>query len=223
MDVLTMSKPTEEYTTLQDAYDFLNTKLFDGMLPQCLITLQRKAKNNLGYFSPKRFSGRGNNSCVDELALNPDNFTGRSDQDIIGTLAHEMAHVWQEWLGKPSRNGYHNAEWGAKMKEIGLYPSNTGEVGGKETGQQMHHYFIPGGAFLIAWEELAVKGFRLEWQSAIATEADKAKKLKKPSKVKYFCPVCSQIAWAKPNALLKCGRCDEQLVDKLADEGDQDD
>jgi hypothetical protein len=38
---------------------------------------------------------------------------------------HEMAHVWQHAHGKPSRNGYHNKEWAAKMDERGLIPSDT--------------------------------------------------------------------------------------------------
>jgi hypothetical protein len=34
------------------------------------------------------------------------------------------------------------------MKEIGLQPSTIGQPGGKETGQSVTHYIIPGGAFL---------------------------------------------------------------------------
>jgi hypothetical protein len=34
-----------------------------------------------------------------ELALNPDVFTGRSDELILSTLVHEMVHVWQETHG----------------------------------------------------------------------------------------------------------------------------
>jgi len=28
--------------------------------------------------------------------MNPDSFTGRTDEAIMSTLAHEMAHVWQQ-------------------------------------------------------------------------------------------------------------------------------
>ena len=43
--------PTEEtYAGFQKAYDFLNRKLFDGELPNCLITLQRRNRT-YGYFS----------------------------------------------------------------------------------------------------------------------------------------------------------------------------
>ena len=41
-------------------------------------------------------------------------------RDILGTLVHEMCHQWQHELGNPSRSGYHNKEWGNKMKEVGL-------------------------------------------------------------------------------------------------------
>jgi hypothetical protein len=55
---------------------------------------------------------------------------------------HEMVHVWQHAFGKPSAGGYHNKQWAAKMKAVGLQPSSTGYVGGKETGQRVTHYVI---------------------------------------------------------------------------------
>jgi predicted SprT family Zn-dependent metalloprotease len=111
-----------------------------------LVTLQRHAKTR-GYFSPERFHGRTGKTAVHELALNPDGFTGRTDEMVLSTLAHEMAHVWQQTHGKRPRRGYHNRQWASKMKEIGLQPSSTGEPGEKETGQTVSHYSIPGGRF----------------------------------------------------------------------------
>jgi hypothetical protein len=52
----------------QTAHDFFNAQLFDSALPNLLVTLQRKA-NTRGYFSPDRFSARGNDHTVHELAL----------------------------------------------------------------------------------------------------------------------------------------------------------
>src|SRR5438874_1682352 len=127
-----------QYRAFQQAYDFFNAELFGGSLPPVLVTLQRHAKA-LGYFSPERFTGRTEKSAVHELALNPDSFTGRSDEDILSTLAHEMAHVWQQTDGKPPTRCYHDRQWAAKMKEIGLQPTSTGLAGGKETGQHMTH------------------------------------------------------------------------------------
>jgi hypothetical protein len=192
-----------EYQGFQHAYDFFNRELFDGSLPQVLVTLQRHA-NTRGYFSPERFSGRIDNAAVHELALNPDSFIGRTDEMILSTLVHEMAHVWQQTHGNPPRRSYHDRQWAAKVREIGLQPLSTGEEGGKETGQSMSHYIIPEGLFAKAYAKLAAAGFQLHWQSVPATEQARGKK---SSKTKFTCPECGLNAWAKPDAHLICGEC----------------
>jgi len=195
-----------QYRALQEAYDFFNAELFGGSLPHVLVTLQRHARAK-GYFSPERFTGRTEAAAAHELALNPDIFTGRTDEDILSTLAHEMAHVWQQAHGKPPRRSYHDRQWAAKMKEIGLQPSTTGEPGGKETGQSVTHYIIGGGVYAKAYAKLKARGFQLRWQSA---PAGKEAKAKKASKTKFTCPDCGQNAWGKPDALLICGACYEE-------------
>lgn len=193
-----------EYRAFQLAYDFFNAELFAGTLPNVLVTLQRHAKA-YGYFSPERFIGRAEKEAAHELAMNPDHF-GRTDELILSTLAHEMAHVWQKAHGKMPRRGYHDKQWAAKMKEIGLYPSDTAQPGGKETGQQVSHYIVEGGPFAKAFAKLQVTGFTLRWQSRTA-EADPTRKAKKASKTKYTCPSCGVNAWAKPDTQLICGEC----------------
>jgi SprT-like family len=197
--------PTE-YGAFQEAYDFLNAELFGSSLPPVLVTLQRHAKVQ-GYFSPERFSGRNEaKATANELALNPDAFIGRTDEEILSTLAHEMVHVWQQSHGTPPRRFYHDRQWAAKMKEIGLYPSDTGASGGKETGQKMAHYIIPGDPYAKAYAKLKARGFQLHWQSV---PAGKQAKAKRASKTKFTCAECGQNAWAKPDALLICGNCYE--------------
>jgi hypothetical protein len=141
---------------------------------------------------------------VPELALNPDSFIGRTDEMILSTLVHEMAHVWQQTHGRPPRKGYHDREWAVKMLEIGLQPSNTGEPGGKETGQSMSHYILPDRRYSKVFAKLAATGFQPHWQSAPAIQQGKAKKA---SKNKYTCPQCGQNAWAGTQAQLICGVC----------------
>jgi predicted SprT family Zn-dependent metalloprotease len=195
-----------EYRAFQEAYDFFNAELFDGSLPHVLVTLQRHAKAR-AYFSPERFSGRNEAKVTaHELAMNPDSFTGRTDESILSTLAHEMAHVWQQTHGTPPRRSYHDRQWAAKMKEIGLQPSTTGGPGGKETGQSVTHYIIPEGLYAKAYARLKAKGFQLHWQSA---PAGKQAKAKKASKTKFTCTECGQNAWAKRDSLLICGACYE--------------
>ena len=71
-----------EYGRFQEAFDFFNVELFDGQLPHVLVTLQRKA-NSEGYFGPERFGSRTEITTVSEIALNPDGFTGKTDEQIL--------------------------------------------------------------------------------------------------------------------------------------------
>jgi hypothetical protein len=201
----------KEYQGFQKAYDFFNRELFAGALPQVLVTLQRHA-NSRGYFSPERFKGRVEKSSAHELALNPDTFTGRSDELILSTLVHEMCHVWQETFGAPSRRGYHNQQWAAKMREVGLQPTDTGKEGGAETGQAVTHFILPQGRYASTYAKLAATGLQLNWQSLPFGMQGRAKK---SSKTKFTCPACSQNAWAKPGARLICGHCFKNGVGEL--------
>ena len=158
--------PTQTtYSNLLLAYRFMNDRLFDGILPPCLITLQRE-KRTYGYFCRNRFVHRNNDSrSIDEIALNPQYFRslGRDDKSVIATLVHEMCHMWQHHYGKPGRSRYHNKEWALQMKSIGLLPTDTGTQDGKGTGDCVTHLIIKTGRYELAYEELKSKGFVLEW------------------------------------------------------------
>lgn len=201
---------SQEYAGFEGAYEWFNQQLFGAVLPPCLITLQRKAKS-YGYFARDRFGHRRDQDVsTDELALNPDTFAGRSDKEILSTLVHEMCHVWQHHCGAPSRTGYHNKAWAAKMAQVGLVPSDTGAPGGKQTGQHMTHYIQSSGPFAQAADALLGTGFRLNWQSAAFGQQTGGRR-SRISKVKYQCPSCGQNAWAKPEAHLLCGACLEDM------------
>ncbi len=203
-----MSMTMQEYQTLDGAYKFFNRKLFASSLPECLIVMQRKGKRNLGYFHPNRFTHRlDQNKHTDEISLNPDNFHGQTDEDILSVLAHEMVHLWQQHFDEPPRGGYHDKRWGRKMDEIGLLPTNTGQPGGKRTGQQMHHYVIPEGPFDIACKDFLSSGKNLNWNSLPIMSAKSPR-----SKSKFTCPDCNQNAWAKPTARLICGICEVAML-----------
>lgn len=198
-----------QYGAFQEAYDFFNAELFAGALPQVLVTMQRHPSYG-GYFSPKRFRGRKRAVTVHELALNPDGFHESTDEWICSILVHEMAHAWQQEYGKPSRSGYHNREWAARMKAIGLQPSDTGNPGGKETGQRVSHYVIPNGSYAVAYKKLHAGGFQLQWHS-IRRDV-RTQKQKRDSKTTFTCPNCGQNGWGKPDARFICGKCSLQIM-----------
>jgi hypothetical protein len=195
--------PTADtYEALTAAYRFFNAKLFDNRLPNCLVTLQRKGRT-FGYFSPRRFGTRDGTHTTDEIALNPAHFRHQSTTEIYQTLVHEMTHLEQQHFGKPSRGGYHNAEWGELMLAVGLCPSDTGKPGGRRTGQRMGDYIIEDGPFDLACEELLSSGNGLRYGDLVTPEGRKPTE----SKVKYSCPVCRINAWGKAGLRMACIDC----------------
>lgn len=151
----------ESYEELQRAYDFFNERLFDGELPGALITMQRTGRS-LGHYSSARYVDRSG-ARADEINMNPGYFATRPIEDTLSTLGHEMVHQWREHGGNPPRRCYHDKEWAAKMKEIGLYPSSTGRPGGKEVGEKMSHYIMADGRFIQACKELLQTSFGIVW------------------------------------------------------------
>lgn len=211
--------PTHQtYRELQLAFDHLNRTIFDGELPACLITLQRKGKHILGYYSAGRFANR-RGARTDEIAMNPRHFQHRKVLETISTLAHEMVHQWQQHFGTPSRRGYHNRQWAARMVDVGLHPSHTGELGGRMTGQQMTHYIIEGGAFEIAAKQLLRRRFGISWfdvDAVLLLGAPRSPGALEPSstagrRVKFTCPSCQVNAWGKSSLRILCIDCKEPM------------
>jgi hypothetical protein len=98
------------------------------------------------------------------------------------------------------------------MREVGLIPSSTGQPGGKDTGQSVSHYIEEGGRFDKACTAyLATAPAILYHDRAGDGEAAATRKKKAASKTRYTCPGCQQNAWAKPDAKLICGKCEEAM------------
>lgn len=205
--VVRNTEPTaEQWGAYQAAWGWFNDRLFGGGLAPCILNFSRRSSRTLGFFAPDRWAK--DVASVPEISLNPDHLA-RPLADAMSTLAHEMVHQWQYQFGTPSRGGYHNKEWGRKMKEIGLHPSHTGEPGGRETGQQMTHYVVAGGPFEAAFEAMP-EAFGIPWTSGAVGPKPAPKK--SVSKVKFHCPGCGANAWGKPGLLLKCQPCDLEMV-----------
>lgn len=213
MEFVIATPTTQIYGALEQAYRFFNSELFEDQLPPALLTLQHKGKRTPGYYAPERFTGRKTRRRADELALNPAHFT-RPLEETLATLVHQMVHLWQQHHDIPSRAGYHNKHWASKMKLVGLHPSDTGEAGGKETGQHMSHYLVAGGKFQASCHRLLKTGFDVVWAEAIvqsdAPVSDSTKA--ETGRVAWQCPQCNAKAWSKPSVLIVCGICRVDFV-----------
>ena len=166
---------------------------------------QQRRRGSYGYFSSERFGTRDRSDIVDEIALNPVHFENRSDDKILSTLTHEMCHLWQARFGNPSRGGYHNKQWAAKMKSVGLQPDNGN---GRETGQSVSHHIMPGGAFDQACTELLKGGAKIDYVDVWGEREGAARKVR----TKYTCPSCKANAWGKPDLHLDCRDCEREMI-----------
>lgn len=221
--------PTQEqFDALNKAYQYFNDVLFGGELPGCILNFSRK-KNTHGFMAPERWRRVGEEDyTTHEISLTPYTLY-REPILVFSTLVHEQCHLWQWEFGNPSRSGYHNKEWADKMEQVGLMPSDTGQPGGKKTGQHMTHYIIPGGKYEQAFhampQEYTLPFTSLEGDlmKMIVTGAvggtngtdgknstdPKAKTAKAKEKTKYTCPNCGVNVWGKPSLNLMCGDCNE--------------
>lgn len=232
--------PTQRlYDWVVAAYNVLNRSLFEGILPPCLLTLQRSYRA-YGYFAGDRFANKNKpTEITDEIALNPRYFASCSPEEILSTLAHEMTHLWQHHNGHPSGWGYHNREFARKMREIGLIPSHTGKPGGRETGQQMSDYIAEGGPFaqacaaFLAEHEVALyyehvserddyddnddrddgddDEDRDDHHEVEMTRRERERQKKAASKTKFTCASCGANAWGKADLKLICEACPQRM------------
>ncbi|MDR0639968.1 MAG: SprT-like domain-containing protein [Spirochaetaceae bacterium] len=230
---------TVQFKTLDDLYKYYNGALFGGTLSDCIVNMSRH-NHTYGFFSADRWKTgeEGEHKRAHEISLNPD-YLDRPFEEWHSTLVHEMVHLWQQDYGHPSRAAYHNKEWGWKMEQIGLVPSDTGEPGGNKTGQRMTHYVKPDGPFIKAFSLLSggdLLALRLKYLPAFPHEEPAAVRRKKKntdeplagepggidgepgepsgvynSKSKYSCP-CGNNVWGKPGLNIVCGECGEPFV-----------
>lgn len=97
------------------------------------------------------------------------------------------------------------------MDSIGLIPSNTGQPGGKRTGQQMTHIIDPDGPFMRAFTAMP-DAVALPWLSGGLPEAPKPPS-KNKNKMKYVCD-CGTPIWGKAGLNVICGECEASFAEQ---------
>jgi hypothetical protein len=86
--------------------------------------------------------------------------------------------------------------------------------GGKETGQRMSDYIIPGGRFDQSYDKLAATGWGLNLQSAHRPGGTRAPS----SKTKFTCPKCGQNIFGKPSTDAACRVCNPNAEPRMVAE-----
>jgi predicted SprT family Zn-dependent metalloprotease len=204
MQVVKPAPTREQFAAYEQMFGFFNERLFHGELPPCFLNFSR-LKRTRGFFAAKRWE-KGSD-IRHEISLNPSTLKSRKPIEVASTLVHEMVHLWQQEFGRPSRTGYHNREWAAKMEEVGLVPTSTGIPGGSKVGQRVTHYIAERGPFQQAFHAMPPE-FLLPW----ACEEPERSRLKlAKNKVRYTCRGCDANVWGKPGLRISCEDCGERF------------
>jgi len=217
------SMPTvEAYGLLQNSFVHFNQRLFGGVLPDCMITLNSK-RRALGSFCAGAFENRSS-EVAHEISMNARYLGTRDDAESFSTLVHEMSHMARHASdrlnrkGGKGRGGYHDRVWADIMESVGLMPSSTGAPGGRRTGYAMSHYIVPGGRFDVACRELLESGLFIDWRASRGLSAGDPNGGEEPepqprnTRTCFVCAGCDLKAWSRRTAKLSCNDCSEPLV-----------
>jgi len=125
---------TRSQLALQELYrsfNFFNDRFADGKLPRVIITIQEAGrKNAYGWFARERWEDSLCNGSACEINLSAEH-VGRNASATLGTLLHEMAHLWNAVnnIKDCSSGQYHNKHFKTAAEKFGLKVSRGGTRG----------------------------------------------------------------------------------------------
>lgn len=196
---------------LEKVFDFLNKDTFHGELPSVCITVQhdkksKSGKNNyttLGWFNCGGTWQNDNEDKIYEITLTPDSLKGNY-LDTIGTLVHEMVHLYCHIHDIEDCKGKKHTEDGFKpiAESAGLSVEKDKKVGWGMT------YMTLELTNKIKGLNLDEDVFNIQYNPILIERPDKPKKPKEY----YKCPGCGEVIKSKKKDLkLICGKCNEEF------------
>ena len=203
---------------LENAYDVLNRRFFDGELTPVVITVQ-SSKYSHGHYTPWN-SWVKNGEGYREINLSAESLR-RPIESIIATLQHESIHHYSELnnIKSVSRNGtYHNKLFRREAEKRGLIIDYDPRIG--------HSITYPGPEIMelvreMGWENIDLSRRRFEEALAddienpdgagsdgSATDTDGSEKKKRKSGVRvYQCEKCKVKVRATRDVNIGCLEC----------------
>jgi len=215
MEIIAQELPSKggvtriQYKMFDDLFSYYNKTLFNGKLPDCMISISKHEKY-ASLFIAKKWKNNitDEKSCIHEIILNPD-YLGQKSIKWHLELVHCMGHLWQHENGKQSRRGYHNQEFAQLMETFGIIVSSTGKPGGKKTGDKMSQYILLDGKFTKIYNDLSDKQIRY----VLAVLDGEISEKHTRSQTKYTCR-CKNNVWGKPGLFLVCPYCKQNFLQK---------
>ena len=188
----------------------LNKQFFNGKLPQITLTVQPDARGSkvqsYGWATTNQVWHNANtNKAYHEINLTATSLENRDVMDIIGTLLHELVHIYNaiNEIKDTSSNGhFHNAKFKTACENHGLICEKTDKYGWSET------------SFTDEARSYICKTITDTDKKAVALFRDQqAKKVSKTRKLYvYQCPCCGVKIRASKEVHLICSDCNEPFV-----------
>ena len=191
-------------TELHKAFNMLNQAFYDNALPTPYIVIYETAKKSAyGWFTPSKvWQDADGNDVMHEIALSAE-YMNRDYVDVIGTLHHEMIHLYCHTNGikdTTASGRYHNKNFKNESEARGFYYPED---------------FTPDK--VIGWSQSRltdetkelIKSFQLDEAAFALARVIPQKKAasKSNSQSKYICPDCFESFRAKKNLNVMCGDC----------------
>ena len=213
---------SRQFVAIENARNYFNEHIFLKVFGKSLgPVMLRPARHGsaYGYYRHFGWSDDGLNP-VPEISLCPRGLH-RTPMEVFSTLLHELCHQYQYEFGKPGRGRYHNQEFAAIMASVGLICSDTGDPGGRQTGDHMTHYIDPNGLYAEVFQSMpeeCLLPFKLLFDNDtfLLGKPYKSVGLSKIElskiKTKYTCLGCGAAVWGRPALDLSCNPCKQVMV-----------
>lgn len=93
-------------------------------LPLPAIAIEKLGRRSLGFF---RY-GRNGLGVKSEITIDSIHAQSQDFWQVLGTLLHELLHLWQQVHGSPSNSNYHNKQYRDKALSLGLVVDRWGHT-----------------------------------------------------------------------------------------------
>lgn len=155
-------------------------------MPMPIITTEKDGS--------RRGSYRNKDGALLPHCINLNVYVLRDGEDAAETLAHEMVHLFQDHVGRPSERNYHSEEFHARMAEYGI---RTEGVTGRHVGYTSGRWQ----AWLVENEDLRLEQYKLPGMDRRASRKVQ----------KWACPTCGVSVRSRRRLNLLCIDCDVKL------------
>ena len=197
---------------LEDAFDVLNQKYFEGSLPRAVITIQSSPKA-YGHFTPYE-AWFDNGDGFPEINLGAETLN-RPTESTIGTLIHEMVHFYchVNEIKDTSRGGkYHNKRFKAEAESRDLIIDYDPRIGWSVTSpsQALIDFVREQGWSEVSLARMGLYGL-VGGQNGTGTDGGESVAKKKAVSHKYQCPVCKNSVRATKLVNIGCLDCNSPM------------